>query len=348
MSSNKVLEQVYVGKEPIIVGAITSTSQLVNALNWYNYLYTVEEGRPWLLQAMAQLGYEKPEIDAAKNAAQAKVIPTACWLSKMYLNGTMFTEQQILSLRKLIETIVSSRLRVDDEGKKPSRVVDVQASIRKAADDIIGEIEESIDKQDVRVYDLLSDAKASAAVVTKVKKHFTEVYEEVCSPDAKEGWHGVSKWKKLYKTIVDDCTRYTGNKAASKPRKARKKKVKSAVDLLKSLKFQKECKELKLMSIDPANIIGAMSLWVYNTKYKKLTVLHASGPKGLSVKGTTVIGFDEKSSICKTVRKPEQVTKEVLGAGKVALRKIMAGLKTTEYAATGRIGSDTILLRTTT
>lgn len=345
---NKVLEQVYVGKEPVIVGSLTSTSQLVDALNWYNYMYTVEEGRPWLIESMKQLGYSKIEIDAARNAAQAKVVPTACWMGKMYLNGTIFTEQQITKFRTLIAQSIASRLKLPEEDAKPRVRVDVQTSIRNSANDMIGEIEEYIDKGPVDVYDLLAKAKLSAAVVVHIKKHFDAIYSEVSSPDAKEAYRGIAKWRKLYKGIVEDCSRYSGNKAASKPRKARKKKAKSTVQLLKTFKFQKECKELKLMSIDPNQIIGAMSLWVYNTKYNKLTVLHASGPKGLSVKGTTVIGFDEKTSITKTVRKPEQVTKEVLGAGKVALRKIMSGLTTTEYAATGRIGGDTILLRTTT
>ena len=66
---------------------------------------------------------------------------------------------------------------------------------------------------------------------------------------------------------------------------------------------------------------------------------------GLSVRGSTITGFDEATSITKKVRNPRQLLPAVLNLGKVPLRQVMGNLKTTEQKANGRINADTILLR---
>ena len=99
------------------------------------------------------------------------------------------------------------------------------------------------------------------------------------------------------------------------------------------------------MSVNPAEIIGCNQLWTYNTKYKKLSRYDASGPNGIQVKGTTLIGFDVEKSLTKSVRKPEVTIQNLLSAGKVALRSIMDDLKTNVTQPNGRINTDTIILR---
>ena len=99
------------------------------------------------------------------------------------------------------------------------------------------------------------------------------------------------------------------------------------------------------LPIYPKGIIGATQLWSYNIKTRNLSVYHAVGHSGLSVRGTTIIGFDEAVSITKKLRKPEESAQHVLKAGKVDLRNIMKCLTTKETKATGRINADTILLR---
>ena len=117
------------------------------------------------------------------------------------------------------------------------------------------------------------------------------------------------------------------------------------MDLIKNLKFQKEFPQLKIVSVNPAEIIGAQQLWVYNTKYKKLTQYVNQSPQGLQIKGTTLIGYDVEKSLTKSVRKPEDTLGGLLKAGKVAIRTFMGDLKTNETKPSGRLNEDTILLR---
>ena len=141
---------------------------------------------------------------------------------------------------------------------------------------------------------------------------------------------------------------------AKATRKPRKPKQRSASKVVEKLKFSKADPKYSLASIDPTLIIGANELWVFNVKTRKLGKYIASNidPKGLqrdgtglSVKGTTIIGFDENTSIQKTLRKPADQLKEFKNAGKVALRKFLDEIPTTDTKLNGRCNPDTVLLK---
>jgi hypothetical protein len=65
----------------------------------------------------------------------------------------------------------------------------------------------------------------------------------------------------------------------------------------------------------------------------------------LSVKGTSIINFNENLSICKTLRKPEEKLKEFKAAGKVQLRKFLDDINATDTKMNGRLNEETILLK---
>ena len=142
--------------------------------------------------------------------------------------------------------------------------------------------------------------------------------------------------------------------SAKATRKPRKPKVYSADKLVAKLKYLKVDEKYKLASIDPTQIIGASELWVFNVKTRKLGKYVASNidPKGmkrdgsgLSVKGTTILGYDEALSIQKTLRKPPEQLKEFKDAGKVKLRKFLDEIATTDTKLNGRCNPETVLLK---
>jgi hypothetical protein len=128
-------------------------------------------------------------------------------------------------------------------------------------------------------------------------------------------------------------------------RKPRKKKIKPPSVLVSKLKYRPEWLELGVTSIDPKGIIGASQLWVINAKTRNMSVYHALDRGGLSVRGSTITGYEEATSITKKVRKPEVVLPSVLTLAKVPLRQVMKDLTTTESKANGRINADMLLLR---
>ena len=66
---------------------------------------------------------------------------------------------------------------------------------------------------------------------------------------------------------------------------------------------------------------------------------------GLSVKGTSIIGFDEENSRQKTLRKPEVQLNDFKACGKVKLRTYLDDIKTIDTKLNGRCNPDTLLLK---
>ena len=141
---------------------------------------------------------------------------------------------------------------------------------------------------------------------------------------------------------------------ANANRKPRKKKPISKDKLVSKLQYSKEDTKYNLKSIDPKDIITAEQLWVFNTKTRKLGIYVASvlDPRGLnregtglSVKGTSVQGFDPEKSVQKTLRKPEEQLFEFMKCGPVKSKTFFSEIKSMEIALTGRINPDTILLK---
>jgi len=148
---------------------------------------------------------------------------------------------------------------------------------------------------------------------------------------------------KFVHDVISDCDRYLDRLKASKS--PRKKKVKSADQLVKNLKYLKTFGDLKLTSVSPESIIGSSQLWAYNVKNRMLYMYDTEINDELSVKGTTVIHFSELNSLCKKLRKPELQIPELLRCTKAKMKKFFKDLTTKESKVNGRINTDTILLK---
>lgn len=128
-------------------------------------------------------------------------------------------------------------------------------------------------------------------------------------------------------------------------RKPRTKKAPSKEKLVAKVKYRESDPAIGLASINPVSILEANELWVYNTKNRKL-MHYVAEPMvgGLGVKGTSIVGFDNKQSTQKTIRKPEVLK----GADKLArtkFEKLYKELTTTDTGCNGRINEHCILIK---
>lgn len=129
-------------------------------------------------------------------------------------------------------------------------------------------------------------------------------------------------------------------------RKPRKKKPVSVDKLVSRLLYQEKDEELGLVSIPKEKVIGAKELWLYNTKYANLTVYRTEAEAGFSVRGTTLLNYDETASISKKIgRRAKEHTGNLLLSTKPQLRKFMDTISATPTKPNGRINENTILLR---
>ena len=171
-----------------------------------------------------------------------------------------------------------------------------------------------------------------------------------------EGYDHLDKnQKKLalqcFRKIADACDILEAEGKAN--RRPRKVKLKSPEDLVKKLKFKQSDTSHGLASVEPSNIPYTRILVVFNTKNRKLGAYYAKNVDplnakrqgtGLSVKGTTITGYDESKSIQMTVRKPSEFLPEVKKATRHKFEKQFETLKTTQTKLNGRINNETILL----
>ena len=153
----------------------------------------------------------------------------------------------------------------------------------------------------------------------------------------------VKTWVDALERIMSACDMIIDSAKAN--RKPRAKKAPSKEKLVSKIKYCKEDTKLSLVSVHPLDIIDSKEVWVYNIKTRKLGKYIAEEHATIQVKGTTLLHFDEKGSIQKTLRKPDETLKAFKKAGKVALRKFMDEIKTTDIKLNGRLNSDTIILK---
>jgi hypothetical protein len=238
----------------------------------------------------------------------------------------------------------------------------IQERIKEKSSECIGELEGLFDdlitskfKQDVTPYGMMTGMNIKDAQVryiidwAKTKRVEFDNVLNTTEKDVKEGYSNFSKpeLKKViafFDQVILDCQKVSGDSA--KTRKPRKVKAKTPEQLVSKMKFMQDFKDLKLTSVKPTDVVGAMSLWVYNTKTRKLGVYHADDAGGLSVKGSSITNYSESKSVQKTVRKPDVVLPEILNGGKVFLRNAINNIRAVESNLTGRMNDDTILLRT--
>lgn len=373
----KALDAKHHGEEPDLRGKVDRID-FIKAYNWYSYNCDADQAKAWVIEYLKEFHKTEKELIKNANKLDGNLVRTCGWNCRILLLGGSLPEavieRTLAKVRHLAASGGSTGRReeapsgeaeartegeADGAGVSAKPVISIQERVTNRANDLIAEIEVLIDNyyRDGTVFkpsDWLSQHDVKPAIAQRIADHYKPLYSEAF--DALNGKddqlkEGYSRWKKtklkLYveflRSIVSAAeTRAVVVKAARKPRK---KKEKPASALVAKLRYKEKDDTYKIVSVDPKQIIGSNQVWVFNTKYRTLAVYNAMGPAGISVKGSTLLGFDEKTSIIKKLRKPEAQLKSLIDGGKVVLRKFMDGIKCKPKAATGRINNECILVR---
>lgn len=338
-------------KEPKFSGELSQT-QLTQALSWYAQNRDNKDATKYAVE------YFKKKLKIPAPDALKSQVSTFGFICRIVSLGGVLNASNATWFNETIQKLQEQTPVVK---QTTAAVVSIQDHIRKKASECIGELEGQIDdliisefKSNVSPYATMTSMDTKGAHAKFIIEHFKTrrvEYDTVLTTDdadLKEGYSNFTKTqlKKLIAycdQVIVDGMKLAGE--AVKSRKPRKRKTKSAEQLIAKLNYAKDFAELKLVSVDPKTIIGASTLWVYNTKTRKLGVYHALDASGLNIKGSTIQNFAESKSVSKTLRKPAVTVNEVLKAGKVALRNILTDIRAAETALTGRINADTILLK---
>lgn len=357
----KFTDEKYLGSEPSVTEE-ASQIELAHAYNWFNYFYTSDDAKSFTISYLKSIKYDKTIISKLSSVKSID-LHNVGWNCRLLANGSQLPEGVWKKIEARIRTLAEQVVVVPEttEDQPQTKVVSIQDRINNKASDLIGELEEQLDvffqegviQFDVKKWSLEKGIKPQIA--KRIAEHFRPQYDEITEAQAGKDDQLVeaySKWRKpvlkimglFIKKIIDHMIEVES--AGNAVRKPRAKKVKPAHVLVSKMNYCASHEDyLYVKSVEPKNIIDADQLWVFNVKTRNLSVYNAVGHSGLSVRGTTITGFDEATSVTKKLRKPEAVLKPLLEGGKIYLRKVMENIKTAESKATGRINPDTLIVR---
>jgi hypothetical protein len=348
------------------------------SMDYYRLEHNGKDLKPKVINWMSANSYPKDVIKAFKDTKDNRCSTTVGAIAANLLRGMPAVRADFNEGRNTAEWLSKAIAKILEEGKNDEGAVEegaieikptvvqpsIQERLREAANRMTDEIEdaleefqknpEAFDPKAFKLLSLLRGKQAKAAHARIIKDFYVRQHDELVEAaqgkceQLKEGYSHLSKanMKKItqfYSEILSACDMLM--QEAKVNRAPRKTKAKPVEKIIAKMKFMKQDDKLKVVSINPADIIGAKELWVFNTKTRKLGKYVASEFQELGIKGTSVTGYNETASVQKTLRKPEEQLKEFKAAGKVQLRKFLEDIKAVDIKLNGRINEDTVLLK---
>jgi hypothetical protein len=349
-----------------------------SAMNYYRLEHSGKDLKPKVINWMSANGYTKEQIKAFKDTKDNRCSTTVGAIAANLLRGMPPVRADFNEGRSTAQWLGAAIAKIVDEGKNDEVDAEegtvevkpliaqpsIQERVRDAAMAMTEEIEDAIelfqtdpDAFDPKAFKLLNllrgkQVKAAHARVIKsfYQRNYDELVEAATTKDEqlKEAYSHISKanLKKItlfYSEVLSACDMLAQEAKVNK--KPRAKKPTDKAKVVAKVKYLKQDDKLKLVSVNPEDIIGSGELWIFNTKTRKLGKYVAAEYQELGVKGTSITGFDEHKSVQKTLRKPEEQLKEFKAAGKVQLRKFLDDIKAVDIKLNGRLNEDTILLK---
>ena len=287
--------------------------------------------------------------------------------------------EEIVAYGKTVKEEQKAENTIEDNKYKPS----IKELLFNKSLEMSDEIDEFVEEYDgttamLSSFDpqrmlLIVGAKPNhAKIIASIYKPAFDDFEELINPPStkkmnelekdlheqlQEGYSHLSKniiknQFKMYKTIMDACDNIVLKGKVT--RKPRKKKAISAEKQVSKFKYLDHHPETKSISVNPADIIGASSIIVYNSKTRKLGVYQAQNVdptgmgrdgSGLSVKGTTIQGYDPNISVQKTLRKPIEQLAKFKKIAKRSFQKEFDAINSVEIKMNGRFNDHSLIIK---
>ena len=356
----------YIGPEPKFdAEAVSSTWDLAKAFGWYNHFYDKKDAREFIAQYLEVAGKQQLS-KTVRRVNERHVKPTYGWLARCISRGSVVDNDTLAKLQTEIDRLVA--LTMPDDNTEEQVVVsnrpNVQEIMRERTLNLGGELEGLWDdylkkgagKDGIKAIDVLSQSNIlpqHVPILIDAWQTKLDEYNEVMSGKDEQLNEAYERFGKIQlrniistiETVIADLNAYVGmKKAGKKPRAKKPVPVEKVVRRLKYLKTFK-LEKLELTSISPTKLHGCSEAWVYDTKKRKLHHYVADEyGKSIGVKGNTVIGFCTKESQIKTLRKPEEQIKQIMGS-KPAARKFFDSIKAVSTAPNGRFNANMLILR---
>ena len=359
----------YTGTEPVWKTQPTAedrTSRLGQAFYWYGYHYGKKEVKEFVIDWLVRNDRQREAKDFAR-VPDAVLTNVYGWLARMNVMGLDLLESEQLQLDNNIRTLLDAHRAIKEVVRSAEDAVarpTIQDRLREKMIEAAGELEAMYDDMIVAGGRMSADFKPMAVIrgmnvapqmvgeiAATWRQRLSELEEVLTGKDAQlaEGYSQFGKLQirnmvKFAEQVVADCGSYVQIKKTE--RAPRKKKPVSAEKLTQRFRYLKEFAELKLTSEPVTKLVNCQEAWLYDTKKRKLIYAVADTHVGtMTVKGTSLVGFDTTNSVQKTLRRPAEQIKALLTGGVAQHRKYFKDIRATEVRFNGRGNENLILLK---
>lgn len=370
------------GPEPSFSDAQPAEDQrqsiMIDTYNWYSKFCTHKDAKMFLIQYLEDTKVDKEIIKLVRKAPDNRMVTSAGWSARCATRGLILTDKQKEWVQACVDKLVAfAKAGVKDDPvdgeevvvEKPKRTVNIQEVMREKADEALSDVEALFDEFitakcpkdfpiNQKVIGFLTPRNVLPQHIAPAIKRWNALLAEYVEAQAgkddqlKEAYSNYSKMQirysiKFIEDIIAELNGYISLKQATKKVRAKKPvPVEKVVSKLKYLKtFKDDALKLDLTSVSPVKLHQSTEAWVYDTAKRKLHHYVADDySKCLMVKGNTVIGFDKKLSGSKTLRKPAEQLKEIMGS-KPAARKYFDGIKAVQAVPNGRFSATMVILK---
>jgi hypothetical protein len=341
------------------------TSRLSKAFSWYNYFYGKKDARDMIVNYL-EAHDRKADVRLLKGIPDSAIRLTTGWLCRMSMVGLELLDTEQLKLENQLSEILHSKQNEVAEVVEESAASkpNIQDRLREKASECNGELDGMFDEfmlsgakltADFKPVTIMRGLNVAPQMISQIldnwKRKLSEFEAVVEGKDAQlvEAYSYLSKIQlrnvvKFCEAVINDCGAYVQiKKVERKPRK-----VKAVPPEKRAAKFKMlaEFAELKLKSLPAASLVDKAEAWLYDSKKRKLIHLVAdSHTQAFTVKNNSVIGFSTVETMQKTLRKPAEQLKGIVGAGKPAARKAFKDIKATETAWNARGTENLIILK---
>jgi hypothetical protein len=360
----QVMTNAFLGPEPSFpYDHALDPMEYIESLNWYSATLSREESKNYVLSFLRNQK-NKTFLKKVQKVPHVHFGPTYGAIARMLSNDILIPSTGPKWLDKNLQTLIEQHT-AEEAPEKKKAPVDIQARMNAKARSIAGEIDDIFEDNvwfcknkldENHIFNFLHKKNVSGVVAFKVAELLTPHLDELKSikkdEQLKEAYsqytsREIKKFIDFYHNVVETCLNYNVNSKKSKVRKPRAKKAVTLDKKLGNFKYLKLYTAFQLASVNPSKVIGANQVWLFDTRYTKLTVLNALDRGGLDVKGQTFLNVDKKSSVTKKVgRKTKEVIESILRSSKPTCRKTLENVTARPGKLQLRTNANILILRT--
>ena len=346
------IDAMFKGADEPIINPLDYRATLIQALNWYNIYASPADKKKWALEAI-----DNKLRKSLLSKLDDNVFRQLGTLSRLQSRDQFLEKNELEFIKTTIEKldVLSVTPKEKVETSKPRNVISIQDKVNNIATEFASEIDGEIDEFMQLGYPKTFTFKKSiktisgqaAKLIPDMFKSQIAELEEVLEGDCdqlKDSYSDiktvqVKNFLKLLKDFVASCTQQV---VSSK--KVRVAKPKAPSVIVARLKYLRDFSELGVKSLAPTKLVDSQEVWLYDTVKRKLTYYKAVVGDTLTIKGTTIVGYDVNVSRIKTLRTPDLI-KELVVMNKKQLLERFNRVTSKDYVPNGRTNENMIILR---